>query len=109
MVEEFYDPDGDVVEVRVAGCNPVDVMLASGAMGEPTTPSVVGQEGIGITADGQRVYFNSPPDPYGSWAQRCPVDPAKTFPVPDGVDDDLAVALGIAGLAAWLPLTRSRR
>ena len=28
------------------------------------------------------------------------------YSVPDGVDDDLAVALGIAGLAAWLPLTR---
>jgi NADPH:quinone reductase-like Zn-dependent oxidoreductase len=67
---------------------------------------VVGLEGVGVTADGTRVYFNSPPSPFGSWAQRCSIDPARTFPVPDGVDDDLAVALGVAGLAAWLPLTR---
>lgn len=105
-VGEFDEPDGEVVEVRLAGCNPVDLARASGDTGTPPIPSVVGQEGIGCTVDGTRVYFNSPPEPFGSWAQRCRVDPALTFPVPDGLDDDLAVALGIAGLAAWLPLTR---
>lgn len=108
-VRDFDEPDGDprseIVEVLLAGCNPVDLLLASGQMGDPVTPSVVGREGIG-TLDGKRVYFNAPPDPFGSWAQRCRVDPAKTFPVPDGLDDDIAVACGIAGLAAWLPLTR---
>jgi NADPH2:quinone reductase len=105
-VGDFDEPDGDTVQVLLAGCNPVDLALASGDMGEPTTPSVVGKEGIGINAKGQRVYFDSPPDPYGSWAQVCRVDSDKTFPVPTDVDDALAVALGIAGLAAWLPLTR---
>lgn len=104
-VRDFENPDGEVVEVTLAGCNPVDLILASGKMGQPTTPSVVGREGIG-TVGGKRVYFNAPPDPFGSWAQRCRIDPAKTFPVPDGLDDDVAVACGIAGLAAWLPLTR---
>jgi NADPH2:quinone reductase len=105
-VRDFDEPDGgDIVEVLLAGCNPVDLLLASGEMGQPVTPSVVGREGIG-TRDGKRVYFNAPPDPFGSWAQRCRVDPAKTFPVPDGLEDDVAVACGIAGLAAWLPLTR---
>lgn len=108
-VREFDEPGGPgahVVDVRLAGCNPVDIILASGKISQPTTPSVVGQEGIGVASDGSRVYFNSPPDPFGSWAQRCRVDPAMTFPVPDGIDDELAVALGISGLAAWLPLTR---
>jgi NADPH2:quinone reductase len=104
-VREFDDPDGEVVEVILAGCNPVDLILASGKMGQPTTPSVVGREGLGIRS-GKRVYFNAPPDPFGSWAQRCRINPDKTFPVPDGLDDDVAVACGIAGLAAWLPLTR---
>ena len=107
VVRDFDDPDGDdVVTVRLAGCNPVDLALASGQMGDPDTPKVVGKEGIGLTADGVRVYFDSPPTPFGSWAQRTSVDPDKLYPVPDEVDDDLAVALGIAGLAAWLPLTR---
>lgn len=105
-VMDFDEPDGDVVEVRLAGCNPVDLALASGQLGEPKVPKVVGKEGIGVTADGARVYFDSPPAPFGSWATRTRVDPAKTYPVPDGLDDDLAVACGIAGLAAWLPLTR---
>jgi NADPH:quinone reductase-like Zn-dependent oxidoreductase len=105
-VRDFRDPDQDAVKVLLAGCNPVDLAMASGQMGRPPVPLVVGQEGIGTTADGTRVYFNSPPQPFGSWAEHSAVDPDKTFPVPDGVDDDLAVALGIAGLAAWLPLTR---
>jgi NADPH:quinone reductase-like Zn-dependent oxidoreductase len=107
VVRDFDDPDGDaVVTVRLAGCNPVDLALASGQLGDPDTPKVVGKEGLGLTADGRRVYFDSPPSPFGSWAQRSKVDPNKLYPVPDGIDDDLAVALGIAGLAAWLPLTR---
>lgn len=107
VVRDFEDPDGDdVVDVRLAGCNPVDLALASGQMGEPDVPKVVGKEGVGLTADGTRVYFDSPPSPFGSWAQRTRVDPTRVYPVPDGVDDELAVALGIAGLATWLPLTR---
>ncbi|KWX65966.1 zinc-binding dehydrogenase [Mycobacterium sp. NAZ190054] len=106
-VKDFEDPQGDdVVTVTLAGCNPVDLALASGEMGEPDVPKVVGKEGIGVTADGARVYFDSPPAPFGSWAERTRVNPEKVYPVPDGVDDDLAVAVGIAGLAAWLPLTR---
>ncbi|WP_406813699.1 zinc-binding alcohol dehydrogenase family protein [Mycobacterium sp. M23085] len=108
-VRDFDEPDrgspDGIVEVVLAGCNPVDLELASGKMGQPVIPSVVGREGIG-TLDGKRVYFNAPPAPFGSWAQRCPVDPEKTVSVPDGLDDDVAVACGIAGLAAWLPLTR---
>jgi NADPH2:quinone reductase len=37
-------------------------------------------------------------------AERAPVDPAYSYTVPDGLDLGLAVACGIAGLAAWLPL-----
>ncbi|KRE25557.1 alcohol dehydrogenase [Mycobacterium sp. Soil538] len=106
-VTDFADPTGDdVVSVTLAGCNPVDLALASGEMGSPEVPKVVGKEGIGVTADGTRVYFDSPPTPFGSWAERTRIDPEKAYPVPDAVDDDTAVALGIAGLAAWLPLTR---
>lgn len=103
---DFDEPDRDVVVVTSAGCNPVDVALASGALGEPPIPSVIGKEGVGVTDGGQKVYFDSPPAPFGSWAQRCPVDPDRVFPVPEGLSDELAVAMGIAGLAAWLPLTR---
>ncbi|MGE2732482.1 quinone oxidoreductase family protein [Mycolicibacterium vaccae] len=105
-VRDVEEPGGDdVVTVTLAGCNPVDLALASGAMGDIEVPKIVGKEGVGLTDDGTRVYFDSPPSPFGSWAQRTRVDPDKVYPVPDGLDDDVAVALGIAGLAAWLPLT----
>ena len=106
-VTDFGDPTGDdVVDVTLAGCNPRRPRTGLRRDGPPEVPRVVGKEGVGITADGSRVYFDSPPTPFGSWAERVPVNPEKTYPVPDGVDDDIAVALGIAGLAAWLPLTR---
>lgn len=105
---EFDEPEDDddgvvVVEVSVAGMNPVDIATAAGIMGERPIPSVVGREGIGIR-DGKRYYFEATVDPHGSFAERTLVDPDDLIEVPDGVDDGLAVSFGIAGLAAWLSL-----
>jgi NADPH2:quinone reductase len=91
-------------EVLIAGLNPVDLYLAAGAYGRIEVPCVVGREAIARLADDRVVYFNAPPPPYGSIAERMPVDPAFSYTVPDGLDPGLAVACGIAGLAAWLPL-----
>ncbi|HTA36379.1 MAG TPA: zinc-binding alcohol dehydrogenase family protein [Solirubrobacteraceae bacterium] len=108
QVGEFDDPiaaDGQaLVDVSLAGVNPIDIRVASGQFGGPRVPSIVGFEGVGTLADGRRVYFSPAISPYGSWAERALVDPALTFPVPDGLSDDLAVAMGIPALAAWLAL-----
>jgi NADPH:quinone reductase-like Zn-dependent oxidoreductase len=107
---EFEEPaaaDGQaVVEVLAAGLNPVDVAICAGRFyaGKPPLPSVAGREGVGML-DGERVYFDAPITPFGSMAERALVDPGSTYPVPDGLDDGVAVALGISGLAAWLALT----
>ena len=95
-----------VVEVRAAGLNPVDVAICGGRFyaGKPPLPSVSGREGVG-TLDGRRVYFDTPVAPFGAMAERSLIDPVSTYTVPDEVDDGVAVALGIAGLAAWLSLT----
>src|SRR5439155_13163390 len=95
-----------VVEVRAAGLNPVDVAISAGRFyaGKPPLPCVAGREGVGIL-DGRRLYFDAPVLPFGSMAERSLIDPASTYPVPDELDDGVAVALGIAGLAAWLALT----
>lgn len=108
--DDFAEPEADsgqaVVEVLVAGLNPVDVAICAGRFyaGAPPLPSVAGREGVGLL-DGRRVYFDSPILPYGSMAERALIDPQATYDVPDGVDDAVAVALGISGLAAWLALT----
>ena len=107
---DFDEPvpsDGQaVVEVSAAGLNPVDVTISAGRFyaGKPPLPSVCGREGVG-TLEGRRVYFDTPVAPFGSMAERSLIDPVSTYPVPDEVDDGVAVALGIAGLAAWLSLT----
>jgi len=95
-----------VVEVTAAGVNPVDVSICSGRYyaGPPPLPSVAGREGVG-TLDGGRVYFDAPVVPFGSMGERTLIPAGSAYPVPDAVDDALAVALGISGLAAWLALT----
>ncbi len=109
-VEDFAEPEpreGQIVlDVLAAGLNPVDIATASGTFygGFPDVPCVVGREGIGRTGDGARVYFGSAAAPFGSFAERVPVEADSLFEVPEGVEDALAVAFGIAGLAAWLSL-----
>jgi NADPH:quinone reductase-like Zn-dependent oxidoreductase len=105
---EFDDPsaaDGSVVvEVGVAGINPIDLYTAAGNLPQkPPLPSVVGREGVG-RVDGKRVYFDQPLPPFGSMAERVPAASDSLIEVPEGVDDGLAVSFGISGLAAWLGL-----
>jgi NADPH:quinone reductase-like Zn-dependent oxidoreductase len=108
QVGEFDEPSPDdghvVLDVSVAGVNPIDIRLASGQLGQPRVPSVVGLEAVGTLADGRRVYCGASVSPHGSWAARTLIDAARSLAVPDEIDDELAVALGISGIAAWLPL-----
>ncbi len=108
--DDFQEPQAGagqaVVEVRAAGLNPVDVAISAGRYyaGAPPLPVVAGREGVGVLDD-RRVYFDGPIIPFGSMAERALIDPSSTYAVPDGVEDGVAVALGISGLAAWLALT----
>jgi NADPH:quinone reductase-like Zn-dependent oxidoreductase len=104
---EFREPEGtgEVLDVVVAGMNPVDIAIASGSFAgrAPELPSVAGLEGV-AERDGGRVYFHKPVPPFGSMAERVLVDPESVIEIPEGVDEGLAVSFGIAGLAGWLAL-----
>ena len=104
--EPSAGPDEAVVEVLAAGVNPVDMAICAGRFyaGKPPLPSVAGREGVAML-DGERVYFDAPVAPFGSMAERTLIDPRATYSVPEDVQDGVAVALGISGLAAWLALT----
>lgn len=110
--EDFEEPPVDVpsdqavVEVLAAGLNPVDVAIAAGRFyaGPPPLPCVSGREGVGLL-DGRRVYFDAPVLPFGSMAERALIDSSSTYDLPDGIEDGVAVALGISGMTAWLALT----
>jgi NADPH2:quinone reductase len=109
---EFEEPSAGegqvVVEVAVAALNPIDVRKASGTFytGPPPLPSVTGSEAVGqVAGDGRRVYVDQPVAPFGTMAERVLVEADALIELPDAVDDGVAAALGIAGLAAWLPLS----
>jgi NADPH:quinone reductase-like Zn-dependent oxidoreductase len=113
VVREVDEPQADparLIEVRGAPLNPVDISIASGKFyaGSPPTPYVPGVEGIGYPLDfgrrGARMYFQAAL-PNGALAERA-VSNGQTVPIPDGLDDGVAAALGTSGIAAYLALTR---
>lgn len=107
---ERDEPEGElVVDVTAAPLNPVDLSIAAGTFyaGPPfVVPYVPGVEGVGRTPDGARVWFETGAGFVGdgSMAERAAVDSSRMVTLPDGVDDALAGCLGVAGLAAWVPL-----
>ncbi|HZL48363.1 MAG TPA: zinc-binding alcohol dehydrogenase family protein [Solirubrobacteraceae bacterium] len=93
--------------ISAAALNPIDLRIANGGWAgrTPRTPYVPGCEGVGRLSDGRRVWFMAPGN-YGSFAERCAIDPARAVELPEGLDDAVAACLGVAGLAAWLSLRR---
>jgi NADPH:quinone reductase-like Zn-dependent oxidoreductase len=109
--EQFPEPvAGDnevIVHVHAAALKPVDKQMASGShyASPRQAPFICGIDGVGHLDDGRRMFFGGCRPPYGAMAQRTVVPKAFTFPVPDGVNDDLAAALPNPGVSAWLTLT----
>lgn len=98
----------DILEVLAAPLNPIDLAVSRGvlATGHPGLPYVPGCEGVGRTADGRLVWvfgasLGRTRD--GAMAERVSIGDATTIEVPEGADPALAGAMGIAGLAGWLP------
>lgn len=105
-----------LIRVTAAPVNPLDLLCASGTsyFGAPALPYVPGTQGVGVVAEsdtlpaGQRVWFSAtagikPGD--GSMAEFCAVPDSAVLPVPEGVSDDLAAALGLSAIAAWMALS----
>ena len=98
----------DVVEVVAAPLNPIDLAVSRGvlATGHPPLPYVPGCEGVGRTADGRLVWVFGGAlgrTTNGAMAESVAIGDAHAIEIPDGADPALAGALGIAGLAGWLP------
>ncbi|MCB0869637.1 MAG: zinc-binding dehydrogenase [Solirubrobacterales bacterium] len=96
----------EVVEVLIAGINPVDLAIASGKFdaGAPPLPYVPGTEGIGRMADGEIVWFDGSHFPWGSMAERAVITEGGGITLPPGINPEQAIAFGVAGLAAWMSL-----
>ena len=115
-VDEPAATDGDaLVEVLAAPLNPIDISIGSGRFyaGPPEVPYVPGCEAVGRVLESGRFApgtvvwihghgFGSKRD--GGLRERVTAPEEGLTAVPDGADPALAGALGIAGLAGWLPL-----
>lgn len=108
-VGDVAEPAGETIEVLAAPLNPIDLAVSRGilATGHPDLPYVPGCEGVGRTADGRVVWIfggSLGRTSNGTVAELAAIGDAHAIDVPDGADPALAGALGIAGLAGWLPL-----
>jgi len=118
-VAELPEPEaaGDdvVVEVLASALNPIDLAVAGGRFfaGHPPLPYVPGAEAVGRVlhgpglAAGSLVYLSGAgfgTARAGGLAEQASAPAAAAVTLPDGTDPVVAAALGIAGLAGWLPL-----
>jgi NADPH2:quinone reductase len=99
---------GGEVEVLAVALNPLDLAVGSGRFpgGHPPLPYVPGSEAVGRVG-GRRMYlfgegFGVGRD--GFLAERVDFPDSAAFPVPEDVDDGVAVVCGIAGVAGWMPV-----
>jgi NADPH:quinone reductase len=107
-VGEAPDPGDEALEVLAAPLNPLDRSVAAGQFygGHPPLPYVPGCEFVGREAGGRTVWTFSGGlglARNGGMADRT-LPGAVVAEVPAGADPAVAGALGIAGLAAWMPL-----
>lgn len=104
-----------LVELRAAALNPADLAIASGSFpfGSPPLPYVPGIEGVGTVvesarfAPGTRVWASGRGlgvGADGTFAEQFAASEEVLVEVPLGADDLVAAAIGVVGLAGWLPL-----
>ncbi|HEY8844245.1 MAG TPA: zinc-binding dehydrogenase [Gaiellaceae bacterium] len=105
--------EGEVVlKVLAAPLNPLDVAVGSGKFygGHPELPYVPGAEGVGRVRDSGELVWTFAGglgmSRNGAMAEFAVAPAERLVPVPEEADPVLAGALGIAGLAGWLPLAR---
>jgi len=97
---------GDVlVTLSAAALNPHDQVVAAGINFAVPYPYVAGTEGVGRTADDQRVYVAPTDPPHGSLAEHTLIRADRAIPIPDELSDAAALGIGMAGTTAWLALT----
>lgn len=109
-VGELAAPEGDdVLEVLAAPVNPIDLAVSRGLhyLGHPRLPYVPGCEAVGRTLEGKIVWIFDGGlgiSRGGGMAERVSIGESTVVELPAEADPVLAAALGIAGLAGWLPL-----
>ena len=102
-----------LVRLVAAGLNPVDLAIGAGRfyLPVPDPPRVAGAEAVGevvrsdVHRPGTLVWSL---EPTGRFGEVFSAADAALVPVPEGLDPVMAAAIGIAGLAGWMPVRGPR-
>lgn len=113
---DFANPipsEGEIlVDVKAVVLENFEKMVASGEHYSsksmyPQFPAIVGNRGIGMTADGKLVGFGMMRPPNGAFAEKAVI---KHFvPIPDGIDAAMAAAIPPSALTSFLPLKHTAK
>jgi NADPH:quinone reductase-like Zn-dependent oxidoreductase len=104
-----------LIEVLAVPLNPIDINVGAGRFygGSPPVPYVPGCEGVGRVVEGESLAAGTMVWAHGAGmgtrrdgalAELLAVAEDVCVPLPDDVDPALAGALGVAGIAGWLPV-----
>jgi NADPH:quinone reductase-like Zn-dependent oxidoreductase len=118
--EDVSPPEGGsslaLVRVTAAPINQLDLLIGSGHFygDAPEPPYVPGVEGVGSVVEAQRLKpgarvwftFERFDGLRGSMAELCAIDEQRTVVIEHELDDGVAAAIGLTGLAAWMSLSR---
>ena len=108
VMQDVQEPEVEAgalkIKVSAAGLQPTDVMRSKGLYKTPEVPYIIGGEGVGWLADGRRVYFGHAVPSSGACCEQTIVPEEEVWDIPDAIDDAQAIALGIAGTGALIPL-----
>jgi NADPH:quinone reductase-like Zn-dependent oxidoreductase len=108
--ESFPDPQiqGDEVSVRMlaAGLHQLVRIHAGGVhySSHGTYPLVPGVDGVAELPDGRHAYVSWPRPPYGTFAERAAISPARAIALPAGLAPEIAAAIVNPASSGWLAL-----
>ena len=95
-----------VMDVKAAALSHLSKIRSEGShySSDDVFPRIAGVEGVGVTIDGQRVYFFLPESPYGALTEQTLAKETNVVRVPDELDDVTAAAIANPGMSSWAAL-----
>ncbi len=107
---DFKDPEIEsghhLVRVHASSISQITKARASAShySSDNEVPFVPGFDGVGSLADGSRVYFLLPRNPFGAMAEYCSVPQQNCLLIPDTLSPGVASAIAIPGMSSWAAL-----
>jgi len=93
-----------LVTVKAAALHQIVKSLANGthygSNGE--LPFIPGVDGVGLLADGSRVYFGGARFPYGTMCEQTVIAGQMVIPLPEGLPSELAAAIANPAMSSWI-------